>query len=367
MSQSFNCLIRRVPGRFWFAVGGCLLAAFWVQQHDARIRQQAGLQQLRNETSAQVAALRRQAAEDVRQANVTNAEAVAKLEQRRQEAEQQDRQLAAQLDRLRKQAQIQADEVATLPISEIVTRVAAQLGLKAEDVAAGEGAFARKGAKAQRKLQIMNYELQTPHPVPPGASTLSPRRGLASATSVPREEQSTAENRRGPGTAQAADIAKGAISAPPMNYELPEAGSSADIAKGAISAPPGVTTAAGGQSPPLQNQASLALTASGARKVEASLVALDACRAKSDIQARQVSNCQARAAADEAAIARLNGSVASLNQALQAKDKVLVEQQSEYKAELRAARGTFLGRLARLTEHVAIGVGVGVAIGVAVK
>ena len=308
MSESFTELVRglmrRVPGRVWLAAGGLLAAALWVQQHDARIRQQVGLQQLRKETSTEVSALRKQAAQEVAQANVKNAQAVAKLEQRRQEAEQQNRQLAAQLESLRKQAQIQAGEAATLPISEIVTRVAAQLGLKGEDVTHGPAADVAK----------------TPHPAA-GAPTIFPRRGL--------------------GFANAADIAKGAISAPPE-------------------------TAARGQSPPLQSPA-LALSASGARKVEAALVALDACRAESGIQTRQLSNCQARAEADEAAIEQLKGSVASLNQALAAKDKMFVEQQSRYKAELRAARGTFLGRLARLSEHVAIGVAVGVAIGAAAR
>ena len=304
--EALKTLMRRVPGRVWFAAGGCLLAALWVQQHDARIRQQAGLQQLRNETTTQVSALRRQAAEDMQQANVKNARALATLEQRRQEAERQKRELAAQLESLRKQAQIQAGEAATLPISEIVTRVAAQLGLRAEDLAAKDS---RKGAKAQSKSQATNYELP--------------------------EDRSSA------------DIANNAISAPPDAQ-------AADIAKGAISAPPiGAVV--------------MPLTASGARKVEASLVALDACRAESDIQARQLSNCQARAEADEAAIEQLKGSVDSLNQAVAAKDKILARQQSEYKAELRAARGTFLGRLARLSEHVAIGVAVGVAIGAAVK
>jgi len=318
--EALKTLMRRVPGRAWLAVGGLLAAALWMQQHDARIRQQVGLQQLRNETSAQVAALRRQAAEDVQQANSQNAQAVAKLEQRRQEAERQNGQLAAQLESLRKQAQIQAGEVATLPISEIVTRVAAQLGLKAEDLAAKDS---RTGANAQSQLQVTNYEL--------------------------------------PNVGRFADMAKSAIpqGGTPPNLSAGRGlgfAHSADIAKNAISAPAGP-----------QNQPALALTASGARKVEASLVALDACRAESDIQARQLANCQARAEADEAAIEQLKGSLSSLNQALAAKDKILSEQQSRYKAELRAARGTFLGRLARLSEHVAIGVAVGVAIGAAVK
>ena len=101
--------------------------------------------------------------------------------------------------------------------------------------------------------------------------------------------------------------------------------------------------------------------------METALVELTACRAESAVKSRQISNDHVRAQADDTAIARLNGSVASLNQALDAKDKIFSDQQREYKAELRAARGTFLGRLAHVTEHVAIGVVMGVVIGVAVK
>ena len=180
-----------------------------------------------------------------------------------------------------------------------------------------------QSAQRRRKETITNDELPTPgvttaslaettpHPVPPGGTTLSPRRG--------------------PGQASSADIAKKAISAP------------------------------------ANNAAVLSLTASGARKVEAALVELNACRAESGVEAQQISDCQARAEADEAEVKRLNASAASLNQALEAKDKILALQQSESHAELRAARGTFLGRLARVAEHVAIGMAVGVAIGVAVK
>ena len=159
-----------------------------------------------------------------------------------------------------------------------------------------------------------------------------------------------------------------------LQHPAVAADGNADIAKGAVSAPPperntGILRSAQDDKRRARDDrsAALALTSSGARKVETALIALNACRAESKIENQQLSNCQARAEADEAAIQRLNGSLASLNQAITAKDKILARQQTEYKAELRAARGTFLGRLARLTEHVAIGVGVGVAIGVAVK
>jgi hypothetical protein len=302
--EALTRFTKQIPGWVWLAVGSLLVAAFWMHQHDARIRQQVRLQQLQNETSAQVAELRKQAAQDVKQANVENAKAIAKLEQRRQQAEQQSRQLAAQLARLREQAQIQAGEVATLPISEIVTRVAAQLGLKAEDVVtAGNADMAKNATSAPPEA--------TPHPVA-RAATLSPRRGLDHA-------------------------------------------SFADIAKGSTSAPP------------IRKSTALSLTPSGARKVETALVELDACRAENRIENQQISNCQARAEADDATIQRQAGSIASLNRAIEVKDKILSRQAAEYQAELRAARGTFLGRLARTAERVAIGVAMGVAIGVAVK
>ncbi|MGA8182933.1 MAG: hypothetical protein WB819_04740 [Terriglobia bacterium] len=320
ITEALNNLFRRIPWKAWLAVGGLLAGAFWMHQHDARIRRQARLQQLRNQTSAQVSALRRQAAQAVKQANVENTKVLQELEQRRQQAVEQNRQLAAQLARLREQAQIQAGEVATLPISKIVTRVAAQLGLKAEDVMPDVETDLAKNETAGEK---------TPHPAA-GASTLSPRRG--------------------PGSQQSADSTKNATAGPG------DAGS-----RGALGAP------AAGQSPPLQNTAVLSLTSSGARKVETALIALKACRAENDIETQQISNCQVRAEAGEAEVKRLQSSVAGLNRALDAKDKILALQQSESKAELRAARGTFLGRLAHAAEHVAIGVAVGVAIGVAVK
>ena len=288
--------IDRVPGFGWVALACLLVGAFWLHQHDARLRQQVQLKQERQQTSAAVAALEKQAQQAMKQANVENAQAVQELEARRRKLEQQNRQLAVQLTEMRKQAQIQADEVATLPISEIVTRVAAQLGLTPEDVAAA------------------GHNV-TPHPAA-GAATLSPRRGHDQASY--------------------AHMAKNATSVP--------------AAKSATTKP-----------------VAMALTDSGARKVETALVELDSCRAESGIESRQISNCQARAQADEAAIQRLNGSVASLNRALAAKDKILRRQAGEYQAELRAARGTFWGRLAHLTEHVAVGVVVGVVIGVAVK
>ncbi|HET7101151.1 MAG TPA: hypothetical protein VFJ52_08385 [Terriglobia bacterium] len=356
--------MRRTPWKAWLAVGGLLAGAFWLQQHDARIRRQARLQQLRNQTSARVSPLRKQAERDVKQANVENAKAIAELEQRRRQAEQKDLQLAAQLARLRGQAQIQAGEVATLPISEIVTRVAAQLGLNSGDVAGKEKASPRQGARAQNKLQITNDELQKPNAASAPHDT---RTGRPCDLCGPKALTQKAQR---PSVSSVLNLfnpqrARRRRKIQITNYKLQNLGVESAApdgsGRGALGAP------AGRQSPPLQDPAALVLTSSGARKVEAALVALHACRAENDIETQQVSTCQARAEADEAALQRQSGSIASLNQALQAKDEILARQQSEYKAELRAARGTFLGRLAHAAEQVAIGVAMGLAIGVAVK
>jgi hypothetical protein len=314
-------LARRVPGRVWVAVGCLLVAALWVAEHDARIRRQARLQQLQQQTSAEVAALKMQAEQDVQQANVKNAKALHELEARRLQLAQQNQKLAAQLDALRKQAQIQAEQVATLPISEIVTRVAAQLGLQSQDVAAKEPPVSRKAANAQSKLQITNDELPKAAGKGAGATAPPDKSGYGPAeetTPHPAAGAATLSPGRGPDHASFADAAA--------------------------------------------NGVALALTGSGVRKAETALVELNACRAESQVENQQVANCQAQAKADDATIQRLNDSVATLNQALGAKDKILSRQASACKAELKAAKGTFLGRLWRVTTHVAIGVAVGVAV-----
>lgn len=386
--ETLATLMRRVPGKAWLAAGGLLVGAFWLQQHDARIRQQARLEQVRTETAVQVAALRRQAAQDVKQANVENAKAIAEIERRRQQAEQQDRQLTEQLNRLRWQAHIQAGQVATLPISQIVTRVAAQLGFNAQDVAHGQTAGMTKTATpapgAESKLQITNYELPKP-----GAASAQAGVGSRSLCDLCGPKALTQRAQR-PSVSSVLDLfnplsARRRQEQQITNYELPKPGaksatagdltpekqtagilrSAQDDGGGAVDERGGAQNEKGGAQD--DKSAAMTLTASGARKVEAALVALNACQAGSKIETEQVSNCQAGAEAGAAEVERLNSSVASLNSALAAKDQVLARQQSEYKAELRAARGTFLGRLARTAEQVAVGVAVGVAIGVAVK
>jgi hypothetical protein len=350
MIETMNQWIKRIPAKVWFAVGCLLVAAFWVVQHDSRIRQQARLQQVQQQTAAEVAALKKQAEQEVNRANVENAKAIEKIEARRLQMEQQNQKLAAQLDTLRTQARVQAEQVATLPIRDVVTRVAAQLGLKAEDVVNGSHGtgVGAVGSSFQfaKSAPVAPSDERTPHPVA-RAAALSPGRGL--------DRESSADN------------AKDAMYEPPAKDGRHGTG----VRAVGISSPANprhksdaVATNAKPASP---TPVAIALTGSGARKVETALVELKACQAESSVENQQIANCQSRAGADDAIITRQAGSIASLNQALQAKDKILGQQASECKAELRTARGTFLGRLARVTEHIAIGVAMGVAIGMAAR
>jgi hypothetical protein len=275
-------LARGMSWRVWLGAACLVLAGFWLHEHDVQVRRNALLQQAQRAAAAEVSSLKKQVAAEVHAANVENARALEKLQARRQEIDRRDQELTARLAALRQEAPAQAQRVAALPTSEVVTRVAAQLGFHAQDLV-------------------------------PGAS-------------LPGEDAAPAGE-----TNAAPEASKGS---------------------------------SGAGSPEISV---LPLSASGARKVETALVELAGCRAQSSLQEQLITNCRARAATDAATIQRQAGSIAMLNQARAAQEQINQRQQAACREELRAARGTFLSRLARVSKHVAIGVAVGVVIGVAVR
>lgn len=101
------------------------------------------------------------------------------------------------------------------------------------------------------------------------------------------------------------------------------------------------------------------LTEEGARKVETAFVELDSCREQSSVQSEQLTACQKEGAAEAAMVAQQKSSLAQLNQALGEKDQILARRETEFKAELKAARGTWRARLGRVAEFVAAGVVIG--------
>lgn len=298
-------LAGRISWRVWLGALCLGLAWLWLYEHDARLRQQALVDRARRDAAAELAALKKQAAAAAKAANGENAQAVQELQARRQLLARRDQALASQLSALRREEQARAAQVAALPTSEVVTRTAAQLGLESSDLAVvGEGSS----------------------PSGVGAIHASPARTKA----APRESPDA-----GAGRPPAPSEASGGEDTAPTKTA------------------PGVAV--------------LPLTASGARKLALALSALDACRAQRAVDEQRISNGRDLAAADAGTIARQADSLGKLNQALAAKDQILARQEALYRQELRAARGSFWGRLGRTARHVAVGVAVGVVIGVAVR
>ncbi|MCL5671581.1 MAG: hypothetical protein M1423_09865 [Acidobacteria bacterium] len=154
---------RRISWRVWLGAACLGLVILWFHRHDARIRQSASLAQTQREADAEISNLKKQAAANIQAANVANAQALEKLEARRQEMERQNQELAAQLASLRKQQQAQTARVATLPTSEVVTRVATQLGLEAQDLAPAGGKSATVATVNSRsELTVGSFPKEKP-------------------------------------------------------------------------------------------------------------------------------------------------------------------------------------------------------------
>ena len=110
------------------------------------------------------------------------------------------------------------------------------------------------------------------------------------------------------------------------------------------------------------NQGALYLTDAGARKVETAFVELASCRERSGLQAQQLDTCEKEGAAERVMVEQQQSSLARLNQALGDKDQILARRETEFKAELKAARGTWISRARRTALQVAIGVAIGMVV-----
>jgi hypothetical protein len=104
------------------------------------------------------------------------------------------------------------------------------------------------------------------------------------------------------------------------------------------------------------------LNEAGLRQVETAFLQLDACREQSAVKDQMVSICEARAGAAEAEIGKLNDSVRTLQETVRLKDQIAARRETEHRAELRAARGTWRRRFVRALQYVAVGVVIGVVV-----
>ena len=275
-----------------------LISFAWWFEHDARVRQASDLRQLQKQTAADVAALSDRAKSAVREANA-HAQAIHDLEARNRKLDQTAGELQTQLASLQSKESTQVEQVATLSTIEVAQRVAARLGLDAHEI---ERAMGGAGAAVS--------------PPPAGSAAASPpppdRPALHGTTAASVQEPANLNSQKAAATNPAAGTPQ------PQDSTL--------------------------------------------RKIETALLELDACREQGAVRDEQVSNCRQQVESNAGIISQQAASIEKLNEALAAKEQILSRREAEYRAELQAARGTPLGRLARLLKYVGLGVAIGTVI-----
>jgi hypothetical protein len=120
-------LLRCIPGLPTAALAGVVIMFFaWSCERQAHRRDVAQAQQVKKQAAEEISRLQQQAAGALRDAK-QSAQAVNELEAQRQQLARQAEGLRQSLASLRKQELARADEVAALPTSEVVSRVASRL------------------------------------------------------------------------------------------------------------------------------------------------------------------------------------------------------------------------------------------------
>jgi len=120
-------LLRSIPGLPTAALAGVVIMFFtWSCERQARRRDTAEAQQVKKQAAEEISRLQQQAAGALRDAK-QSAQAVRELEAQRQQLAREAEGLRHSLESLRKQELARTDEVATLPTSEVVSRVASRL------------------------------------------------------------------------------------------------------------------------------------------------------------------------------------------------------------------------------------------------
>lgn len=303
-----------IPAQVWMAAAALVFLGLWLQEHDSRIRHAAELEQVRQQAASEVSELQARAGAAVRQANQRNARAIAELEAERRRLSARAGELSRKLESAKQQGQARAQEIAALSPEQLRSKLEQQLGpgaIRDADLANSPGEAARR-----------------PEPLggrPAQASeTLRPGETLHG---VYREPLRSAQG--------------DSIRSESVPGDMPE--SRTPITR-------------------LNRVTALSLTDAGARKAALAIAERDSCRDEGALQNQQLANCREQLAAYAAEIQKQADSLAQLNQALDARDRILARREAEFKAQLAAARGTWPRRLMRTLKYVAIGVGIGAAI-----
>ena len=319
----------RVPWRIVLGGAGVLFVAIWLLEHDARLRREVALGQLKQQTAAQVTELRARADAALRAANEENARAIESLEARRRRLEREAEELRQRLVSLREEERARVGQVATLPASELEQRVAARLdpgNFGSRDSGFGIRASGSEEHVAGAQGQVS--ETRDSGLGVRGSGSEEPTSGVwgrVSGKNVPDDQT------RSPGE-------KGAT---PESWHLKPGTPPVPSPESRVPSPDFV------------------LTEEGARRVEAAFLELDSCREQSAVKDGALGNCQEQVATQAAIAGEMRKSLDDLNQAIRLKDEIAAGTEALHRAELRAARGSWGSRFLRAVQYVGLGVVIG--------
>jgi uncharacterized membrane-anchored protein YhcB (DUF1043 family) len=307
-------LLRIAPGLPAAAVAGLVILFFaWSCEHRARQRELTEAQQVKKQAAEQISRLEQQASSAVRDAR-QSAQAANQLESQRQQLAHEADGLRESLEALRRQESARDNALANLTTEEVVKRVAARMQ--------EQGMGNREQGTEQRTLT----PLTRPAPADESAVAGHPLPQGGEGKSLSAGEGTTTAGGEGTGQEPSAHLgtSPSAHAATSPSAHLPTSPSAH------LPTPP---------------PAALALSDQGVRKVESAFLELDSCRQQSQVMAQQVSNCEERAKVDSTLESQQAQTIAKLNAALADKDQVLARSAAAYRAELKAARGSWQTRL----------------------
>jgi len=332
---SLRWLVRMFPGLPAAALAGVVIMFFaWSCEHRARQRDIEAAKQVKKQTDEEISFLRLKVTSALRDAK-QSAQAAQELEGQRQELVREAEGLRQSLESLRQQELAHTNEVATLPTSEVMSRVASRLQ---------EQGTGNREQGTGRQEPVSGLRLPKGFGPPPAATAKGgPQAGVSA---------------QGPGQQSIDPLTRPSADGRP----LPQGGEGQINPGGEGRSKP----AAEGQNNPggegQKSPAALVLSDEGARKVETAFIELDSCRQQTQVMGQQVSNCQQQTKLDSALQQEQSGTIAKLNAALADKDQILARSEEAHRAELRAARGTWRSRFLHAVEIFAGGFIAGVLV-----
>jgi hypothetical protein len=327
--------------------GVAVMFLIWSCERQARQREAVEARQEAKQAAQEISRLQKQASSAVRDAR-ENAAAAHELEAQQQQLAREAAGLRQSLESLRQQELARANEVATLPTSEVVSRVASRLG---------EQGTGNREQGTEQQEQVTGNREQGIEQQEQGSRmrALNPLTRLGEQGTGNRE-QGTEQQEQGSRMRALDPLTRLALAgeSASASHPLPQGGEGKNGPGGEGKSGPGGE----GQGSP----GALVLSEAGARKVEAAFLELDSCRQQAQVLGQQVSNCEQREQLASSIQEQQSGTVVKLKAALADKDQALERSEQERRAELEAARGHSRAHLLRTLAIFAGGILAGVVL-----